>query len=71
MLPKTLHASVRSSRYYTANNDSLTFHAQTTRSRTANQEDNRRKLLDEITHIYHDNTPNETSEEKKKKYEEV
>lgn len=71
MLPKSLHSSVRSSRYYTANNDSLTFHAQTSRSRTTNQEDNRRKLMDEITRIYQENTPNETSEGKKKKYEEV
>lgn len=71
ILPKTLHPFVRPSRYYTANNDSLTFHAQASRSRTANQEDNRRKLADEITRIYHENTPNETSEEKKKKYEEV
>jgi peptidyl-tRNA hydrolase ICT1 len=71
MLPKTLHSFVRASRYYTTNNDSLTFHAQTTRSRTANQEDNRRKLMEEITRIYRENTPNETSEEKKKKYEEV
>ena len=71
MLPKTLHSFVRASRYYTANNDSLTFHAQTTRSRTANQEDNRRKLMEEITRIYRENTPNETSEEKKKKYEEM
>lgn len=27
--------------------------------------------MDEIVRIYHENTPNETSEEKKQKYEEV
>ncbi|KAF4126050.1 peptidyl-tRNA hydrolase ICT1, partial [Geosmithia morbida] len=70
LLPKSLHTHVRSSRYYTAGNDSLTFHAQTTRSRTANQEENSRKLMDEIVRIYRENTPNETSEDKKQKYEE-
>ncbi|KAK7210444.1 hypothetical protein V2G26_017622 [Clonostachys chloroleuca] len=71
ILPKVLHSALRSSRYYTANNDSLTFHAQTQRSRTLNAEDNGRKLMDEITRIYRENTPSETSEEKKQKYKEV
>lgn len=71
LMPTLLHPFVRESRYYTASNDSLTFHAQTTRSRTANQEENRRKLMDEITRIYRENTPNETSEEKKNKYQEM
>ncbi|KAG9250517.1 uncharacterized protein F5Z01DRAFT_677645 [Emericellopsis atlantica] len=71
ILPKTLHTHVRASRYYTANNDSLTFHAQTSRSRNANMEENRDKLVAEIKRIYHANTPNETSQDKKDKYEEV
>lgn len=71
LLPKTLHSHIRTSRYYTSNNDSLTFQAQTSRSRTYNVEDNRRKLMDEIKRIYRENTPNETSDEKKEKYEEV
>lgn len=69
MLPKTLHAGIRKSKYYTANSDSLTFQGQTSRSRSANAEDNRRKLVDEVTRIYHEATPAETSEDKKKKHE--
>ncbi|KEY67909.1 hypothetical protein S7711_02120 [Stachybotrys chartarum IBT 7711] len=71
VLPKSLHSSVRSSRYYTANNDSLTFHAQTHRSRNTNAEENRTKLIEEVTRIYHDTTPAETSSEKKKKHQEI
>ncbi|KAM0440706.1 hypothetical protein ACHAPT_000007 [Fusarium lateritium] len=71
MLPKTLHPSIRKSRYYTASNDSLTFQAQDSRSRNANAEDNRRKLVEEVTRIYEEATPAETSQEKKKKYEEM
>ncbi|KAF4987195.1 hypothetical protein FDECE_15551 [Fusarium decemcellulare] len=70
-LPKSLHASIRKSRYYTASNDSLTFQAQTSRSRSTNAEDNRKKLVEEVTRIYEDVTPAETSEEKKKKHEEI
>ncbi|POR35895.1 Uncharacterized protein TPAR_03899 [Tolypocladium paradoxum] len=71
MLPSSLHASVRASKYYTASNDSLTFQAQTHRSRTANTDENRKKLLDEVTRMYQENTPAETSGEKKKKHQEV
>lgn len=71
MLPKSLHSSLRSSKYYTASNDSLTFHAQEHRSRNANTDENRAKLLDEVTRIYHANTPAATSEDKKKKHGEM
>ncbi|KAM5365449.1 hypothetical protein ACJZ2D_010984 [Fusarium nematophilum] len=71
MLPKTLHPGLRKSRYYTANNDSLTFQAQDSRSRNANADDNRRKLAEEVTRMYEEATPAETSEEKKKKHEEM
>jgi peptidyl-tRNA hydrolase ICT1 len=71
VLPKSLHPGIRKSRYYTATNDSLTFQAQDSRSRDANAEDNRRKLIEEVTSIYKDVIPAETSAEKKKKYEEM
>ncbi|KAJ4271681.1 hypothetical protein NW762_000386 [Fusarium torreyae] len=70
-LPKSLHPSIRKSRYYTAANDSLTFQAQDSRSRDANADDNRRKLVEEVTRIYEAATPAETSVEKRKKHEEV
>lgn len=70
-LPKNLHGSIRSSKYYVANNDSLTFQNQSHRSRTANMNENRQKLVDEITRIYQATTPGETSNEKKKKYETI
>lgn len=71
VLPPALHSAVRSSRYHTANNDSLTFQAQSHRSRTANLEENGRKLVDEITRIYNENIPAETSKEKKEKHKEM
>ncbi|RDA91292.1 hypothetical protein CP533_6317 [Ophiocordyceps camponoti-saundersi (nom. inval.)] len=71
MLPKSLHQGVRTSRYYTAANDSLTFHAQSQRSRTANAEENREKLMGELTRLYHDTIPGETSTEKRKKHEDI
>lgn len=71
VLPKFLHPAVRSSKYYTAGNDSLTFAAQTHRSRSANLDENRRKLIDEVLSIYRDMTPAETSSDKKKKFQEV
>ncbi|KAL4730310.1 hypothetical protein ACLX1H_002343 [Fusarium chlamydosporum] len=71
VLPKSLHPSIRQSKYYTATNDSLTFQAQDSRSRDANAEDNRRKLTEEVIRIYKEATPAETSTEKKKKHEEI
>ena len=71
LMPKSLHPGLRSSKYYTANNDSLTFQAQTHRSRTANTDENRRKLMDEVTRIYSESVPAETSSEKKKKHGEM
>ncbi|KAL7938820.1 hypothetical protein V8C35DRAFT_276049 [Trichoderma chlorosporum] len=71
VLPKHLHYVVRYSKYYTAGNDSLTFSAQTHRSKSANLEENKRKLIDEIMSIYREMTPAETSSEKKKKHQEI
>jgi peptidyl-tRNA hydrolase ICT1 len=71
VVPVALHSAIRASRYHTANNDSLTFQAQSHRSRTANLEENGRKLLDEITRIYHENIPAETSKEKKEKHKDM
>ena len=71
VMPSFLHGSVRASKYYTARTDALTFQAQTHRSRTANVDENRRKLMDEVTRMYQEKTPAETSAEKKSKYQEV
>lgn len=71
VLPKYLHSAVRSSKYYTAGNDSLTFAAQTHRSKSANLDENKRKLIDEVMGIYRELTPAETSSEKKKKHQEM
>ncbi|UZP32595.1 hypothetical protein NXS19_000411 [Fusarium pseudograminearum] len=71
ILPKSLHPSIRKSKYYTSTNDSLTFQAQDSRSRDANADDNRRKLTDEVMRMYKEATPAETSVEKRKKHEEI
>lgn len=71
VVPKSLHSRIRASKYYTANSDSLTFQAQTSRSRDANAEENRRKLADEVTRIYQEATPAETTVDKRKKHEEM
>lgn len=70
-IPPLLHPSLRLSQYYTAGNDSLTFQAQTHRSRTANAEENRKKLVSEITQIYERKVPAETGNDKHAKYKEV
>lgn len=71
IMPKSLHSGVRASRYYTTKNDSLTFQAQTHRSRAANTDENRRKLMDEVSRIYREQVPTETSDEKKKKHKDM
>jgi peptidyl-tRNA hydrolase ICT1 len=69
IMPQLLHAAVRSSKYYTAGNDSLTFHTQTQRSRTANADENREKLWAEVSRIYREHVPSESSADKKKKHD--
>ena len=71
MLPEALHPAIRSSKYYTAGSDSWTIHAQAHRSRTANLDDNQRKLVDEIERIYSERVPGETSETKKDKHRDM
>ncbi|KAL2139035.1 hypothetical protein VTI28DRAFT_5873 [Corynascus sepedonium] len=68
-LPKLLHTGVRESKYYSRRNDCLTIQAQTQRSRSANADDNRRKLFEELEDIYRRTVPGETSPQKAKKYE--
>ncbi|KAI1842995.1 hypothetical protein JX266_010848 [Neoarthrinium moseri] len=68
-MPKLMHSALRSSRYYTSGNDSLTFQAQTHRSRTANSEENHGKLVEEIHRIFRETVPGMTSAKKQKKYE--
>jgi peptidyl-tRNA hydrolase ICT1 len=71
LLPQALHKAVRSSRYYTASSDALTFHAQTSRSRGTNLDNNRKKLEDEISRIYREMIPGETSAESKEKHKQM
>lgn len=71
ILPRFLHSSIRSSQYYVASSDSLTFQAQAHRSRSANADDNKRKLMAEISKLYNAKVPAETSDDKKGKYREV
>lgn len=71
ILPRFLHSSIRSSQYYVASSDSLTFQAQAHRSRSANADDNRRKLMAEISKLYNEKVPAETTSDKKAKYKEV
>ena len=68
-LPKLVRAALKSSRYYTMRNDSITIQAQTHRSRTANTDENRQKLIEELTRIYHEYVPKATSEGKLKRHE--
>ncbi|KAL2260179.1 hypothetical protein VTK26DRAFT_5912 [Humicola hyalothermophila] len=68
-LPKLLHAGVRQSKYYSKRSDCLTIQAQTQRSRSANAEENRTKLYEELQRLYRDTVPGETSPDKAKKYE--
>ena len=68
-LPKLMHASVRSSRYYSNANDCIAIHAQTSRSRTSNADENRQKLFEELQRIYRETVPGESDPAKKQKYE--
>lgn len=68
MLPKHLHAGLRSSKYYVQRNDAISIQAQTHRSRAANTDDNRQKLFDEIEKLYRGAVPNKTDPEKTRKH---
>jgi peptidyl-tRNA hydrolase ICT1 len=68
-LPKLMHPGLRESRYYTSRTDSITIQAQSQRSRSANNDENQKKLVEELQRIYRDAVPGETSEKTNKKYE--
>lgn len=69
MLPQLMHKSLRSSRYYSKGNDSITIQSQTQRSRTANTDENHKKLVEELQKIYKDQVPGVTSDATRKKHE--
>jgi peptidyl-tRNA hydrolase ICT1 len=71
VLPKLMQPAVRASKYYTAQNDSLTLQAQTHRERSTNANENVEKLLGELDRIYRERVPNESSSEKQRKYSEL
>jgi peptidyl-tRNA hydrolase ICT1 len=68
ILPKMLHSGLRASKYYAERNDCISLQAQTSRSRTANAEENHQKLFEEIQRLYDERVPSETSPEKRQKY---
>ncbi|KAK1831275.1 hypothetical protein QBC39DRAFT_352220 [Podospora conica] len=68
ILPKILHGGLRSSKYYVQRNDAISIQAQTHRNRTANTDENRQKLFDEIERLYRGTVPNETDPEKTRKH---
>ncbi|SPO01177.1 uncharacterized protein DNG_03924 [Cephalotrichum gorgonifer] len=70
-LPKLVRSKLRSSRFYTARTDSLTFSAQTERHRSANIDENKDKLVQELRRIYAETVPGETDPGKAKKHAEV
>ncbi|KAI1821631.1 hypothetical protein F4861DRAFT_451258 [Xylaria intraflava] len=70
-LPKLICHALRSSRYYAMRTDSITIQAQTHRSRTANTDENRQKLIEELRRIYQEKVPAATSEKKIKKHKEM
>jgi peptidyl-tRNA hydrolase ICT1 len=63
-----LHPGLRLSKYYAERSDCISLQAQTSRSRTANAEENHQKLSDEIQRLYEERVPSETSPEKRQKY---
>jgi peptidyl-tRNA hydrolase ICT1 len=69
VLPTLLHSGLRESKYYSRRSDCLTIQAQTQRSRSANTDENRQKLFDELDALYRQTVPGETTPEKAKKYE--
>lgn len=71
VLPRFLRSGLRDSKYYVASSDSLSFHSQTTRSRTANQAENKSKLWQEVLRMYDAQVPAETSEAKRDKHRNV
>ncbi|KAI1636031.1 hypothetical protein F4809DRAFT_641894 [Biscogniauxia mediterranea] len=70
-LPKLMRSVLRTSRYYSKGNDSITIHAQTQRSRTANTDENHMKLAQELQVMYKEHVPAATSSEKRKKHEDL
>ncbi|KAH7029163.1 uncharacterized protein B0I36DRAFT_245203 [Microdochium trichocladiopsis] len=67
-LPKILHQTLRQSKYYVKRSDSILVQAQTQRSRAANSDENRGKLMEEIQRMYKELVPGVTSSETKKKH---
>jgi peptidyl-tRNA hydrolase ICT1 len=67
-LPSLVKSVLRTSRYYSRRNDTITIQAQTQRSRSANRDENHKKLSEELLRLYRERVPGETSEKKAKKY---
>ena len=70
-MPKALHQSLKTSRYYVSSSDSISIQCDSHRGQTENEEENYRRLHDEISQIYKRSIPGVTSQEKKQKHEEL
>ncbi|KAL7619441.1 hypothetical protein AAE478_009980 [Parahypoxylon ruwenzoriense] len=68
-LPTIIRSALRTCKYYSKRNDSITIQAQTQRSRSANTEENHTKLVEELLKICKARVPGVTSPEKIKKHE--
>lgn len=69
LCPKLLHAGLRASKFFAKRSNCIVLHAETHRSRTANLEENQRKLFQELERIYNAAVPEAQSTEKARKYE--
>lgn len=68
IVPKLMRPHLRSCKNYVKGKDCISFHAQTSRDRNANAEENRVKLLEELHRMYSDAVPGDTSVEKAQKH---
>lgn len=68
-MPKALHQSLKNSRYYVSSSDSISIQCDSHRGQTENEEENYRRLHDEISQIYKRSVPGVTTQEKKQKHE--
>ncbi|KAJ2896976.1 uncharacterized protein MKZ38_005075 [Zalerion maritima] len=68
LCPKLMHTGLRESKFFAQRSNSMIFHAEEHRSKTANQDENPRKLYEELQKIYKASVPGGQSAEKVAKY---
>ncbi|KAL1955434.1 hypothetical protein VTO42DRAFT_8590 [Malbranchea cinnamomea] len=67
LVPKPLHAKIRSSQYFAKNSESLVIQSQETRNRTTNLNRCFDKLVELLTHAGEESIPGKTSPEQREK----